>query len=230
MITRSDDHGENPGDRRACLAKLVPACEGGTMTVSAEHASQTSQMSVEVFERIAEFAAKETDDAVRFEFINGRIGVKQVADGDHDTIIVWFGKRCMQARPDLDLYQGRGLRVEKYREGRARPDAVLVPEGHFAGHGEWADPRGTLLVVEVTSCDADTDRRHRQKKLVAYGMAGIPFYLLIDRDTCTVDLYSDPNPDVGYSHCRRAPFGDNVLLPAPLGIDLDTEKLKEFVD
>ncbi|WP_436844333.1 hypothetical protein [Streptomyces canus] len=41
----------------------------------AERTSQTSQMSVGEFERIAEFAAKETD-AVRFEFINGRIGVK----------------------------------------------------------------------------------------------------------------------------------------------------------
>src|SRR5689334_19212602 len=112
------------------------------MTVMAERTSQTAQMSVEEFERIAEFAAKETDDAVRFEFINGRIGVKKVPDGDHNTIVLWLMRQCMQARPDLDLYQGQGLRVEQYREGRVRPDAVLVPEEHFAGHGEWADPSG----------------------------------------------------------------------------------------
>ncbi|MGW1539141.1 Uma2 family endonuclease [Streptomyces sp. NPDC002309] len=200
------------------------------MTVMAERTSQTSQMSVEEFERIAEFATKETGDAVRFEFINGRIGVKKVADGDHDTIVVWLSKRCMQARPDLDLYQGRGLRVEKYREGRARPDAVLVPEEHFAGHGEWADPSGVLLVLEVTSYDSDTDQRDRLEKPVAYGAAGIPSYLLIDRDSCTVKLHSDPDPGVGYRNSRTVPFGAVLLLPDPLGIELDTEKLKQYVD
>ncbi|WP_328439462.1 Uma2 family endonuclease [Streptomyces sp. NBC_00444] len=200
------------------------------MTVMAERALQTPQMSVREFERIAAFAAKETDDAVRLEFINGRIGVKKVADGDHDTIVVWLSKRCMQVRPDLDLYQGRGLRVEKYREGRARPDAVLVPEEHFAGHGEWADPSGVLLVLEVTSYDSDTDRRDRQEKPDAYGAAGIPFYLLIDRVACAVKLYSDPAPELGYGNCRTVPFGDTLVLPEPLGIELDTEKLKQYVD
>ncbi|MFF5496219.1 Uma2 family endonuclease [Streptomyces aquilus] len=200
------------------------------MTVMAERAVQSPQMSVEEFERIAAFAAKETDDAVRFEFINGRIGVKKVADGDHDTIVMWLARRCMQVRPDLDLYQGRGLHVEKYRDGRARPDATLVPEAHFAGHGEWVDPSGVLLVLEVTSHDADTDKRDRQEKPVAYGAAGIPFYLLIDRDACTVKLYSDPDPEVGYRDLHKVPFGDVVLLPDPLGIELDTEKLKQYVD
>ncbi|MFF4044618.1 Uma2 family endonuclease [Streptomyces sp. NPDC001816] len=200
------------------------------MTVMAERTPQTSQMSVEEFERIAEFAAKETDDAVRFEFINGRIGVKKVPDGDHNTIVLWLMRRCMQTRPELDLYQGQGLRVEKYREGRARPDAVLVPEEHFAGHGEWADPSGALLVFEVTSYDSDTDRRDRKDKPMAYGAAGIPFYLLVDRDDCTVTLYSDPDPSVGYRSIRKEAFGAKLLIPEPLGIELDTEKLKQFVD
>ncbi|WP_189315463.1 Uma2 family endonuclease [Streptomyces brasiliensis] len=195
-----------------------------------ESASQTSQMSVEDFERIAEFAAKETDDAVRFEFINGRIGVKKVPDGDHNTIVLWLMRRCMQTRPDLDLYQGQGLRVEKYREGRARPDAVLVPEEHFAGHGEWADPSGALLVLEVTSYDSDTDRRDRKEKPMAYGAAGIPFYLLVDRDDCTITLYGDPDSSVGYHDIRKEPFGAKLHIPEPVGIELDTEKLKQFVD
>jgi len=138
------------------------------MTVMAERMSHTSQMSVEAFERIAAFAAKETDDAVRLEFINGRIGVKRVADGDHDTIVLWLARRCMRARPDLDLYQGRGLKVERYRKGHARPDAVLAPEAHFAGSGEWADPDGALMAVEVTSYDSDTNKRDRHDKPTAY--------------------------------------------------------------
>ncbi|WP_328872366.1 Uma2 family endonuclease [Streptomyces sp. NBC_00287] len=193
------------------------------MTVMAEH---TSQMSVDEFETIAS-AAPET---VTLEFINGRIGVKAVTDGDHSTIVSWLARRCMQARADLDLYQGQGLRVEAYREGRAKPDAVLAPEAHFAGHGEWAEPDGALMVVEVTSYDSDTDRRDRHEKPAAYGQSGIPLYLLIDRDSCTVTVHSSPDWQVGgYRHVLTAKFGEKVLLPHPMGIELDTEILKNYV-
>ncbi|WP_406257917.1 Uma2 family endonuclease [Streptomyces nigra] len=192
------------------------------MTVMAE---RTSQMSVEEFETIAA-AAPET---VTLEFIDGRIRVKAVTDGDHSTIVSWLARRCMQTRPDLDLYQGQGLRVEAYREGRAKPDAVLAPEAHFAGHGEWADPGGTLMVVEVTSYDSDTDRRDRHEKPAAYGQSGIPLYLLIDRDSRTVILHSSPDRRVGgYSEVHVAKFGEKVLLPEPIGIELDTEILENY--
>ncbi|MFE0406029.1 Uma2 family endonuclease [Streptomyces nigra] len=192
------------------------------MTVMAE---RTSQMSVEEFETIAA-AAPET---VTLEFINGRIGVKAVTDGDHSTIVSWPARRCMQTRPDLDLYQGQGLRVEAYREGRAKPDAVLAPEAHFAGHGEWADPSGTLMVVEVTSYDSDTDRRDRYEKPAAYGQAEIPVHLLIDRDSRTLTVHSSPDRKIGgYRTVRTAKFGEKVLLPESIGIELDTEILENY--
>lgn len=200
------------------------------MTVVAERELQSAQMSVEEFERIAESAARETDDTVRFEFINGRIGVKKVPDGDHNSIVLWLMQQCMQARPDLDLYQGQGLKAERYRAGRVRPDAVLVPRRHFAKHGEWADPKGAFLVLEATSHDSDTDRRDRQETPVAYGAAGIPFYLLVDRDDCTVTLFSDPDPGLGYRNAHKEAFGAKLLIPQPLGIELDTEELKQYVD
>ncbi|MFF0535359.1 Uma2 family endonuclease [Streptomyces coelicoflavus] len=193
------------------------------MTVMAEH---TSQMSVDEFETIAS-AAPET---VTLEFIDGRIGVKQVTDGDHDTIVSWLAKRCIQARPDLDVYHARGLRVDGYRQSRARPDAVLVPEAHFAGYGEWADPAGALMVVEVTSYDSDTDRRDRHEKPAVYGQAGIPLYLLIDRDICTITVHSGPDRQVGgYRDARVTKFGETLVLPDPVGIELDTEILKNYV-
>ncbi|MFF4899530.1 Uma2 family endonuclease [Streptomyces sp. NPDC001068] len=193
------------------------------MTVMAE---RTSQMSVEEFETIASTAP----ETVTLEFIDGRIGVKKVTDGDHDTIVSWLARRCMQTRPDLDLYYGRGLRVEAHREGRARPDAVLAPEAHFAGYGEWADPDGALMVVEITSYDSDTDRRDRHEKPTVYGQAGIPLYLLIDRDSCTVTVHSGPDRQIGgYRAVHTAKFGETVVLPDPMGIELDTETLKNYV-
>ncbi|MFF9270247.1 MULTISPECIES: Uma2 family endonuclease [Streptomyces] len=193
------------------------------MTVMAEH---TSQMSVDEFETIAS-AAPET---VTLEFIDGRIGAKAVTDGDHTAILSWLTRRCMQSRPELDLAQGQGLRVDAYRGSRAKPDAILTPEAHFAGHGEWADPDGALMVVEVTSYDSDTDRRDRREKPAAYGEAGIPVYLLIDRDSCTVTVHSSPDRRVGgYRNARVTKFGETVVLPDPVGIELDTEILNSYV-
>lgn len=193
------------------------------MTVMAEH---TSQMSVDQFETIAS-AAPET---VTLECIDGRIGTKAVTDGDHTAILSRLTRRCMQGRPALDLAQSQGLRVDAYGQSRAKPDAVLTPEAHFAGHGEWADPDGALMVVEVTSYDSDADQRDRREKPVAYGEAGIPVYLLIDRDSCTVTVHSSPDRRVGgYRDVRVAKFGETVALPAPVGIELDTETLKSYV-
>ncbi|MFE3139034.1 Uma2 family endonuclease [Streptomyces scopuliridis] len=196
------------------------------MTVMAEHAVQ---MSVEEFERIARLVEKQTD-TVRLEFINGRIGFKGVTDGDHSEIIRWLQQRCMRVRPDLWLYAGGelGLLVEAYRKGRAKPDAVLAPEKTFAGQGDWADPARVLMTVEVTSYDWDTDRRDRKEKPAAYAAAGIPLYLLIDRDHGTVTVHSDPAAD-GYGYLQVADFGKKVVLPDPVGIELDTEELKNYV-
>ncbi|MGW7279755.1 Uma2 family endonuclease [Streptomyces sp. NPDC054844] len=189
-------------------------------------AEHTSQMLVEEFETIAS-AAPET---VMLEFIDGRIGVRKAADGDHGTIVSWLVERCVRARPDLDLCPTQGLRVDAYRQSRARPDAVLAPEAHFAGHGAWADPDGVLMVVEVTSYDADTDRRLRLEKPAAYGESGIPLYLLIDRDSRTVTVRSSPDRQVGgYRDARVTKFGETLVLPDPVGIELDTEMLKSYV-
>jgi Uma2 family endonuclease len=196
------------------------------MTVMAE---RTVQMSVEEFERIASLVENESD-AVRLEFINGRIGIKGMTDGDHSEIIRWLQRRCMQARTDLWLYAGGelGMQVETYRKGRAKPDAVLAPEETFAGQGDWANPDGVLMTVEVTSYDSDTDRRDRKEKPAAYAATGIPFYLLIDRDDCTVTVHSDPATD-GYRTATTVKFGATLTLPDPIGIELDTEELKKYV-
>ncbi|MFH8339694.1 Uma2 family endonuclease [Streptomyces sp. AM6-12] len=125
-----------------------------------------------------------------------------------DTIVTWLARRCMQARPD----------------------ALLVPEGHFAGHGEWAGPEGVLMVVEVTSYDSDTDRRGRHEKPTAYGQSGIPLYLLIGRDARTVTVHSNPDRQIGgYRDVHTAKFGEKVLVPGPMDIELDTEILRNYV-
>ncbi|MCC9307589.1 Uma2 family endonuclease [Kitasatospora sp. RB6PN24] len=183
------------------------------------------QMLGEEFERLAEVAAR---DDIRLELIHGKLGVKAVPDGDHNEIIRWVMRQCLQQCPELWMYQEQGLCVEAYRTGRARPDALLAPDESFAGQGEWADPAPVLMAVEVTSYDSDSDARDRRDKVRAYAETGIPVYLLIDRDSCETLVYSEPSNGI-YSTLVRRPFGDAVELPAPAGMVLDTERMKNWV-
>lgn len=183
------------------------------------------QMLVEEFEQLARTAP----ETVTLEFIDGKLEVKPVPDGDHDELIMWVQEQCMQHRPDLRLYRERGLKIEGYRKGRARPDGVLAPRRHFAGHGEWSDPDGILMTVEVTSHDPGTDRRDRVEKCDGYAAAGIPVYLLVDREEGSVAVHSEP-ADGRYRVRVSRPFGDRIEIPAPVGFVMDTEDLRDFAD
>lgn len=179
------------------------------------------------FEELARLAAR-TAEGLRLEFINGKLGVKAVPDGDHGRIIQWLTRICMQVRPELWLHD-QGLKAETYRGGRARPDGVLASSDAFVGAGEWADPEPVLMAVEVTSHDSDTDRRDRKEKPRAYAASGIPVYLLIDRDKGEVTVYSEPGGD-RYECAATVSFGKRATLPTPVGVELDTEPLKNWVN
>ncbi|WP_114257473.1 Uma2 family endonuclease [Streptomyces sp. Go-475] len=182
-------------------------------------------LSVEDFEEL-ERRAPET---VRLEYINGKLEVKAMPDGNHREIFMWLLRQCMQHRPDLDLVPESGVKAEACRKGRARTDGTLAPVHHFRGHGEWSDPDGSLMAVEITSRDRDTDQRDRIDKPIGYAEAEIPVYLLIDRDNHTVTVFSEPK-DGRYQQVSRHPWGATVELPSPVNITLDTEKLKDYAD
>ncbi|MER6128763.1 Uma2 family endonuclease [Streptomyces sp. NPDC001795] len=95
----------------------------------------------------------------------------------------------------------------------------MAPKGTFRGKEAWHDPSGALLVAEVTS--TSTADRDRDKKIHGYARAGIPVYLLIDREEGAVAVYSDPSGD-DYARGAKHKLGPTVPLPSPLGFDLDT--------
>ncbi|MFI6998876.1 Uma2 family endonuclease [Nocardia sp. NPDC050175] len=183
----------------------------------------------EEFEAIARAVDREVE-GMQVELIDGRLGVKRVPDGDHGRVLNWLLMLLMPLSPGLFLHViGQGLAVGPYRKGRARPDGVLAPYDAFGGAGEWASPDPVVMAVEVTSHDSGTNKRDRVEKPAAYAQAGIPIYLLIDRDAGTVVVHSQPGDD-GYQDVHSYAFGREVTLPPPVGITLDTEALKDFAD
>ncbi|MGR8009897.1 Uma2 family endonuclease [Streptomyces hypolithicus] len=187
---------------------------------STDHA----QMTIDEFEQIA----RNAPETVKLEFIKGKLEVKPVPDQLHGAIVMWLLRQCMQHRPELALYPEQGLEVETYRKGRARADGALAPLDHFVDQeGEWARPDGVLMAVEVTSQDSDTDRRDRIEKRDGYAAASIPVYLLIDRDADTLTVYSEPERGT-YQQRLSYAYGESVKLPDPVGITLETGKLKDY--
>ncbi|MDQ1028222.1 hypothetical protein QF035_005804 [Streptomyces umbrinus] len=183
------------------------------------------QMSVGDFEELARLAP----ETVWLEFVAGRLAVKGGPDGSRSEILAWLQRAFAEADSGLWLYTFRGLRVEADGVGRFRTDGALAPDRHFAGHGEWSDPEGVLMALEVTADDVDTDQYNRVEKPDGYAAADIPVYLLIDRDDCSVTVFTDPE-DGRYRRQVKEPFGASVKIPTPVGLTLETEELKEFVD
>ncbi|MFJ2651728.1 Uma2 family endonuclease [Streptomyces sp. NPDC087420] len=182
------------------------------------------QMAIDDFEELA----RKAPESVTLQFIDGKLVVKPLPDQLHGAIVMWLLERCLQQRPDLRLYPEQGLKVESYRTGRARADGALAPLDHFVRQeGEWADPDGVLMTVEVTSHDYDTGLRDHIHKRDGYAGAEIPVYLLIDRNAEKVVVYTDPR-DGEYQTRTSFPYGATVKVPDPVAITLETEKLKDY--
>lgn len=194
------------------------------------HMQGHAQMPPGSFEVLAA-AADGEEVGLRLEFIGGKVGVEPMPDAVHEAIAMWLLRQCIQQKPQWDLHTGQGLKVETYRGGRARPDGTLAPVAHFVGGtvGEWAEPDGVLMVVEITSRDYDTNRRDRVEKPRAYAESDIPVFLLIDRASREVTVFSEPAGGV-YRERHTIAFGKTLALPEPVGIELDTQRLLELTD
>ncbi|MEH0577741.1 MULTISPECIES: Uma2 family endonuclease [Streptomyces] len=180
-------------------------------------------LTVEDFEEL-ELRAPET---VQLEYVNGKLEVKALRDGNHSSIFMWLLRWLVQKRPDLALYPSTGLKTEADHKGRSRCDGTVARRGHFKGHGEWSDPSGILMAVEITSRCRDTNQRCRIDKPFGYAAVGIPIYLLVDRDSLTLTVFSEPE-DGRYQRSPSYPWGSTVELPSPLSMTLDTEPLGQY--
>lgn len=179
-----------------------------------------SEMTLEEFEAF-DAAAPE---GYHVELINGRLLVTPAPDGDHSEAARVIARQIIAERPDLWLYEERGLAVPAYRAGRIRADGAVARDGYFKGQPSWADPSGVRLVLEVTSGreqDADVDRVDKRD---AYAQAGLPVYLLVDRHRGEVAVHWEPEGG-RYLHVAKAAFGTKLALPKPFGFDLDTSEL-----
>ncbi|WP_254407240.1 Uma2 family endonuclease [Streptomyces sp. GMY02] len=158
----------------------------------------------------------------RVELVEGEIHVAPPANGEHEEIVAEMTVQVTVRRknPQMRSYCGIGLYVPGASvTGKVVPDLVIAPKGSFASASEYHDPAPVLLIAEVTS--RSTGDNDRVKKIRGYARAGIPVYLLIDREADQAVLCTMP---FGEDYKRKVPYklSEPVPLPEPLGFELDT--------
>ncbi|MFE6689577.1 Uma2 family endonuclease [Streptomyces sp. NPDC057743] len=191
------------------------------MTPPADRLPRTSP---EHFEEIARIHAREEEGAW-LELIGGTVRPKARMDGGRGLAVEWLTRGALAQRPELWFHPGQGITGGRCRDDRLRVDGVLAPSEAFVGQGEWADPAPVLMAVEVTSYEPETDRCARAVKPAVYAATGIPVSLLIDREAGELVVRSRPQR-AGYAERRTVPFGARLRLPPPVGLELDSRRLR----
>ncbi|POM24750.1 hypothetical protein BTM25_33850 [Actinomadura rubteroloni] len=181
------------------------------------------------------------DEGPRVEIIGGEIVVSPAAALRHNFIVGRIAETLRRAKDHRDEFpwttdQNTGLTIGEALEEYI-PDLVVLDEEVLDTANETGEniltPDQIELVVEVTSQrNAKNDRprpsgSRTKSKWVSYARAGIPYYLLIDRDPkiARTILYSVPDGGVGaYLHSEEWEFGKTIHLPEPFDIDIDTSK------
>lgn len=162
----------------------------------------------------------------RVELIEGEIHVVPPAKGRHEEMVTEVADQVSGRRKDerLRTRTGVGLTVPgASSSGRVVPDLVIAPKGAFDDEWEYHDPSAVMLVGEVTS--PSTAANDRGPKCRGYARAGIPFYLLVDREAGKVTLFSEPSrKGARYTRDVTVEISKTLHLPDPLGFDLDTSE------
>ena len=173
---------------------------------------------------LADFLTLDTPEGYCAELVDGEIVVTPPPDRNHGHVIWRILQQVSQSSSTkMDYAPEAGLVVPARGipdENRLIPDAAFAPAelGVFHEGPSWMAPDGIELVLEVTSSRPDLDRNAKRH---AYAGAGIPLYLLVDRQLRRVTLFSHPVRD-DYSQTRSAAFGDKLDLPKPFAFTLDT--------
>ena len=152
----------------------------------------------------------------RAELIAGVIIVNPPPYGDHEEIFAELTFRLTKLSAiDVRISGHRGLQTPL---GNFIPDLTVSEPGTFKEQPPWGSPAGILMLVEITSTNSGVDREDKRR---AYAAAGIPLYLLVDRQNHESVFFSVPDVEAqDYAADIRVPFGSPLPLPEPFSFTL----------
>ncbi|MCS0604928.1 Uma2 family endonuclease [Streptomyces sp. LP11] len=172
---------------------------------------------------------------IRPEYVEGTVIVPPQPDYQHSKGAVGLTVQFHTAGLDL-AGMGMGFRAA-HRDGSTmalvipdfyvlRREPTELDESYLRAHKGWYPIGMIALVGEVTSSNHAIDTG---AKLAAYAAAGIPAYVLINRETWTAHCHTDPvlpgdDPAKAYyEDDTKVALGEPLPLPSPYPT-LDTSR------
>jgi len=182
----------------------------------------TRESDAEMDFTLQDFLSFDTPEGYRAELIDGEIVVTPPPNGNHQRCIMRIVEQVLAGSgTQMDFSGQKGLIVPAVEgEGRVIPDMTFAPAklDLFLDAPTWMPASGVAMVVEVTSSSPDHDRNAKRR---AYAAAGIPLYLLIDRQRREVALFGEPVRDE-YTSSSAIRIGGRIKLPDPFSFTLET--------
>ncbi|MER5792145.1 Uma2 family endonuclease [Streptomyces sp. NPDC001980] len=130
---------------------------------------------------------------------------------------------CDQLRSHLPDGQrisiGPFLYVFPAEERAYGPDIHVAPRRISQTTSNRRDGEALLLACELTSTSTRDD--DLTDKVIVYGRAGVPVYLVLDMQEEQATVFSTPSAKGYESHCT-VPFGGKLPIPSPFDCTLDT--------
>ncbi|MFF2638778.1 Uma2 family endonuclease [Streptomyces niveus] len=157
----------------------------------------------------------------RVEIIGGVIRIAPLPDASHARTLTDLTLACVAAESHgagPEVLQAIGLWLPTGPEDFAIPDLAVVDadfEDHLVQFNCYA-PAAFRLVVEVTYLNFQHDLRD---KVTAYAEAGIPVYVIVDREHDRLRVLTDPVAGDYVNHRVHAP-GEHVVLPDSIGAEV----------
>ncbi|MEY9873085.1 Uma2 family endonuclease [Streptacidiphilus sp. MAP12-33] len=162
----------------------------------------------------------------RAELLDGVIFLSPPPVPDHERIITRLATEVVRhdAKGEFTFWAGGSGLLTESGSG-VRPDLIITDTDAFSGARSEYNPvagEPIHLVVEVTSTST-RDQDYRRKRQI-YAEAGIPYYLIVDRQQriCLLHRLPDDGTRAYDEPVARVPFGQPLSLPAPLSFDVDT--------
>jgi Uma2 family endonuclease len=163
-------------------------------------------------------------DGYKAEIIRGNIVVSPWSKGYYHRVMHLV---CKQLEPHLPaehfISYGPFLYVFPGDERAYGPDIHVAPERVFETTSNRLDGEALSFVAELTSSSTRDD--DLTDKVLTYGKAGVPVYLLLDMQEEQATVFSMPSAKGYEARCSK-PFGEKLPIPQPFDCVLDTTEFK----
>ncbi|MFC8518234.1 Uma2 family endonuclease [Streptomyces sp. NPDC057257] len=159
-------------------------------------------------------------DGYKAEIIRGSIVLSPWSKAYYTRVMRLVCRQLQAHLPEgYELERAPNLFVFPGDERAYGPDVYAAHDRVFEGDSNRLDGQGLHFVAELTSTSTRDD--DLTDKVMVYGRAGVPVYLILDMQEAQATVLWTPSAK-GYESHITMPFGEKLPMPAPFDCTLDT--------